>query len=304
MRNSFISRLSLERSKNKKVFLLTGDLGFSVLESFEKKFQNSFINVGIAEQNMISIAAGLALEKFKVFTYSIVNFTTSRCHEQIKNDICYHNLDVTITAVGAGFPYGSQGYTHHGIEDITIMRVLPNMTIYNPADRFELEFCFNEIINNEGAKYLRLARGGEPVVHHRKITTKKKSIIVKKPETTNILCSGTILKNCLDAANELVKENKNIGLISCPIISNKIEKYLIKILTKSKVIVTVEEHSKSGGFGSFIGEIINRNKLKCELIILGVETNNYSLIGSQEYLRNKNKIDTKSIIKILKSCYK
>ena len=304
MRNSFVSRLGLERSKNKKIFLLTGDLGFSVLESFEKKFQNSFINVGIAEQNMISIAAGLALEKFKVFTYSIVNFTTSRCHEQIKNDICYHNLDVTITAVGAGFPYGSQGYTHHGIEDITIMRVLPNMTIYNPADKFELEFCFNEIINNKSPKYLRLARGGEPLVHHRKITTKKKSIIVKKPGTTNILCSGTILKNCLDAANELIEENQNIGLISCPIISNKIEKYLIKILTKSKVIVTVEEHSKLGGFGSFIGEIINRNKLKCELIILGVETNNYSLIGSQEYLRNKNKIDTKSIIKILKSCYK
>ena len=153
MRNLFAESLEKSTKKNKNIFLLTGDLGFSVLDNYQRNFPDNFINVGVAEQNMMGVAAGLAMMGKKVFTYSIANFATSRCHEQIRNDICYHNLDVTIVAVGGGLPYGNLGYTHHGMEDIAITRVLPNMTVYIPADRHELKFCYEKLLKEKTPKY-------------------------------------------------------------------------------------------------------------------------------------------------------
>ena len=159
MRKEFINNLIGKRKKNKNIYLLTGDLGFSILESYRDKFRTSFINVGIAEQNMVGIATGLSLENKKVYIYSINNFLAFRALEQIRNDICYHNLDIKIVTVGTGFDYGTAGYTHFGIEDISIMRSLPNLVIYCPADPSQLNFLFSEINNYKKPLYLRLGKG-------------------------------------------------------------------------------------------------------------------------------------------------
>jgi len=165
MRTAFIKTLCELAEQDERIWLLCGDLGYSVLEGFSSRFPNRFVNVGVAEQNMTGIAAGLALSGKVVFIYSIANFPVMRCLEQIRNDVCYHNLNVKIVTVGGGLTYGSLGYTHHGVEDIAVMRVLPNMTVIAPGDPVEARLATQAILNTPGPCYLRLGKAGEPVVH-------------------------------------------------------------------------------------------------------------------------------------------
>ena len=155
MRNAFIKELIDIAEKDKNVFLLVGDLGFSVVEPFAEKYPDRFLNCGVAEQNMTGIAAGLALEDYKVFTYSIANFNTLRCVEQIRNDICYHNLDVTVVSVGGGLSYGSLGYSHHAIQDIAIMGSMPNISLLLPGDPIETKWCVEYACRNNNPKLRR-----------------------------------------------------------------------------------------------------------------------------------------------------
>ena len=145
MRDAFIKKLALMASSDEKIFLLVGDLGYGVVDDFAKSFPKQFLNAGVAEQNMMGMAAGLAHSGYKVFVYSIANFPTIRCLEQIRNDVCYHNLDVTIVAIGAGFGYGTLGYSHFAIEDLAVLRCLPNLNIYSPGDSYELEVALDQI---------------------------------------------------------------------------------------------------------------------------------------------------------------
>ena len=161
MRDEFLKGLFVEAKKNKKLMLLTADLGFGALDKFKKELPDQYLNIGIAEQNMTSIAAGLAKEGFKVLTYSIANFNTLRCLEQIRNDICYPCLDVTIISTGGGFSYGQLGMSHFAIEDLSIMRSLPNMNIYAPACKEQAGKLPNEITSSSNPKYVRLDKGIE-----------------------------------------------------------------------------------------------------------------------------------------------
>ena len=156
MRKEFISNLVKKRKNNKNIFLLTGDLGFNVLEYYRDKYSNSFINVGIAEQNMVGIATGLSLENKKVYIYSINNFLVFRALEQIRNDICYHNLNVNIVAIGGGFSYGALGISHHATEDISIMRSLPEITVVSPTGLWETEMATKALINKRTEKNVRI----------------------------------------------------------------------------------------------------------------------------------------------------
>ena len=158
MRDQFIKTLLGEVEKNPNIILITGDLGFGVLNEFIKKYPNNFINAGVAEQNMTGIAAGLALEGKKVFTYSIANFPTMRCFEQIRNDVCYHNLDVNIISIGGGFSYGSLGMSHHATEDIAVMRTLPNLDVLSPSGLWEVEQATKFLTRSNGPGFLRLDR--------------------------------------------------------------------------------------------------------------------------------------------------
>lgn len=169
MRNTFIADLTRRAAVDDSIFLVVGDLGFSVIEAFRDRFPDRFLNVGVAEQNMTAVAAGLAREGFKVFTYSIGNFATLRCLEQIRNDVCYHELPVCVTAVGAGFMYGSLGATHHATEDIAALRALPNMRVYAPYSTVSVQAALDDVLEAPGPAYLRLGRLGEEPEHDRTV---------------------------------------------------------------------------------------------------------------------------------------
>ena len=162
MRNTFIKKLTEAAQINSKIVLIVGDLGYSVIEEFQEKFPERFYNAGISEQNMASMAAGLASEGFHVFIYSIANFPTFRCAEQLRNDVGYHNLPVTVVTVGGGLSYGNLGYSHHAVQDFGLMRLFPEFEILSPGDPIETEMCLDYLLNNPGPSYLRLKKAGEP----------------------------------------------------------------------------------------------------------------------------------------------
>ena len=167
MRDTFVKTLLEIAKKDKNVYLITGDLGFGVLKPFWEELPNQIINAGIAEQNMTSIAAGLAMQGKIVYTYSIGNFPTLRCIEQIRNDCAYHNANVKVVCVGGGFVYGSLGMSHHATEDIAMMRALPDVTVMAPGDLVEAEYATKAIYEQQGTCYLRLGRGGEKRIHEK-----------------------------------------------------------------------------------------------------------------------------------------
>ena len=207
MRTAFIQELILQARKNPKIFLVVGDLGFSVVEPFAKEFPDRFLNAGVAEQNMTGVAAGLASEGYHVFTYSIANFPTLRCLEQIRNDVCYHNLPVTVVSVGAGMAYGNLGYSHHAVQDLAIMRTLPNITVFSPADPGETRECVQWLSFNPRPSYLRIGKAGEPDLHSlRGIFDGPLRVCEGRPDAA-IVATGSILKLALDFASEQAPEN-------------------------------------------------------------------------------------------------
>lgn len=165
MRNAFIQELVSLARQHPQIALIVGDLGYSVVEPFADEFPDRFINAGVAEQNMTGLAAGMASEGYHVFTYSIANFPTFRCAEQIRNDVDYHNLPVTIVSVGGGLSYGALGYSHHAVQDLSLMRAMPNMLISAPGDQFEVRACMRYLVQHPQPSYLRLGKAGEPSFH-------------------------------------------------------------------------------------------------------------------------------------------
>ncbi len=302
MRNHLINKITEIAEKDKNIMLVTADLGFSVVENFKNKFPNRYINVGIAEQNMAAVAAGLALEGNTVFIYSIGNFPTLRCIEQIRNDICYHNANVKILAVGSGFAYGTLGMTHHATEDLAIMRALPNMKVFTPCDSISAEAIAEDICKIQGPCYVRLERGGEPIVFN-----KNEQFIIgalkelRKGKGVAIITIGTVINEALKATDELLKENKEISVYSVYSLKPINKEQILKIVENNQYIITVEEHQITGGLGSTIAEIIAENDVKTQLIRLGLHDEFTSVVGNQEYLRDVYKLDSKFIIKKIRS---
>ena len=290
MRTAFIQQLVEEAKVNDKIFLLVGDLGYSVVETFAELFPNRFLNVGIAEQNMTGIASGLAMEGYNVFTYSIGNFPTLRCMEQIRYDVCYHNLSVKIVAVGGGYAYGPLGTSHHTTEDIGMLRVIPNLSVCAPADPIETRKITSMLCQNNNPSYLRLGKAGEPKVHNENLNFNWGEIIkVKSGHKTAVLSTGGLLKYCSDTIEH---QGKDWGLFSIPFIKPLDIITLAQICNEYNEIVTIEEHQKSGGFGSAILESINelRNnsiiKKNPKVRVIAIPDRFIGFAGTQEYLRN------------------
>ena len=302
MRNHLINKITELAEEDKNIILITGDLGFGVLESFQKKFPKRFINAGIAEQNMATVAAGLALEGNKVFIYSIGNFPTLRCIEQIRNDICYHNANVKILAVGSGFAYGTLGMTHHATEDLAIMRALPNMNVFTPCDFVSAEAVAEDLCKIQGPCYVRLERGGEQQVFikdEKFVIGKLKEL--RKGSDIAIIAIGTVINEALKAADALKQQNKNISVYSVYSLKPLDEQEILSIAKKHKYILTIEEHQIVGGLGSTISEIIAENNVNVKIIRLGLNDEFTSVVGNQEYLREIYKIDYKNIIRKIES---
>lgn len=259
MRTNFINQLIEEARRNEKIFLLVGDLGYHVIEPFAEEFPDRFLNVGIAEQNMAGIAAGLAMTGYNVYFYSIGNFPTIRCLEQIRNDIAYHQANVKVVSVGAGYAYGSLGATHQATEEIGALRVLPNMVVATPGDPLEARAITKISASYDGPMYIRLGKAGEKTVHSEDSIDLKIgdicSVITREGNQTAVFACGNILDAALHQLNE---ENLNYDLYSVPFVKPINKEQLINIVkTHPASLITIEEHQKSCGMGSAIVEILN-----------------------------------------------
>ena len=259
MRTNFINQLIEEARRNEKIFLLVGDLGYHVIEPFAEEFPDRFLNVGIAEQNMAGIAAGLAMTGYNVYFYSIGNFPTIRCLEQIRNDIAYHQANVKVVSVGAGYAYGSLGATHQATEEIGALRVLPNMVVATPGDPLEARAITKISASYDGPMYIRLGKAGEKTVHSEDSIDLKIgdicSVITREGNQTAVFACGNILDAALHQINE---ENLNYDLYSVPFVKPINKEQLINIVkTHPAGLITIEEHQKSCGMGAAIVEVLN-----------------------------------------------
>lgn len=298
MRDAFIKTLLEIAIKDKNVYLITGDLGFGVLDKFKTTLPGQYINAGISEQNMTSMAAGMALEGKIVFTYSIGNFPTLRCLEQIRNDCAYHNANVKIVCVGGGFVYGALGMSHHATEDLAIMRALPNVTVLAPGDLTETEQATKAIYHYQGTCYLRLGRGGERRIHQNLESFQiGKAIKVKNGNKIAIFSTGGIFDEVMEASRLLHQKGIQPALFTFPTIKPIDDQTIIDCVQKFDLVVTVEEHNKIGGFGSAVAEIIAENSnRKAKLLRIGINDQYSSIVGSQSYLRGVYKINSEEIM--------
>ena len=256
MRSTFIRELVSAAESNDKIALVVGDLGFGVVEPFATRFPKRFFNAGVAEQNMMGLAAGLASEGFHVFAYSIANFPTFRCAEQIRNDIDYHNLPVTIVAVGGGMAYGNLGYSHHAVQDYALIRTMPNMLIAAPGDPMEVSACMRYLINNPQPSYLRIGKAGEPCIHNEvPIVEPGKWLTIREGKIggNTYLTTGATL----DLVNQLLTQHpelKDYAHYSMPLWSMKVKNSQAQEIENYNNIITVEDHLMDGGFGSWLLE--------------------------------------------------
>jgi len=298
MRNHVINEISLLAEQNSDILLVTADLGFHVIESFRDRHPDRFINVGISEQSMASLAAGLALEGNTVFIYSIGNFPTLRCIEQIRNDICYHNADVKIISVGGGFAYGTLGMTHHATEDIAMMRALPNMRVYAPADRIEAIACLHDSMRFKSPAFIRLAKGNEPCIWGEAQISEVEKLLPYHAAGTdvNIITVGTALQEGIELQRRLAERGYSTGVFSAPTVK-PLDKETVCFLAKnSRLLVTIEEHTVNGGLGGTVAEAISMIREKHAVLYrAGLQDTYTSVVGSQSFLREYYGISASAI---------
>ena len=301
MRDAFASELFKLAKSNKDVMFITADLGFGVFDEFAKAMPNQYVNVGVAEQNMIGLATGLGLEGKRIFVYSIGNFVSFRCLEQIRNDAAYHEIDLTIVCSGGGFNYGPLGMSHHTTEDIAVMRAIPNITVVVPSTAWEAKHATQKLGKHKGVSYLRIEKGGDnyPPFKNSKFELGK-HIVHRYGKDVCIITAGSIINECIEAAGKLEKSNISCKIISMHTIKPIDEKVILKTAKNFKNIITVEEHNCLGGLGGAVAEVLVKSKFVRNFECVAVNDEFSSIVGNQKYLRNKYKIDSNSIIKTIK----
>jgi transketolase len=289
MRNAFIEELVIAARENPQIALIVGDLGYSVIEPFADEFPDRFINAGVAEQNMTGLAAGLASEGYHVFTYSIANFPTFRCAEQIRNDVDFHKLPVTIVSVGGGLTYGALGYSHHAVQDYALMRSFPNMLIAAPGDPMETRACMRYLIKHPQPSYLRLAKAGESSFH---INVPEVEPGVWLPVVTrrNQEKSGKTLLStggALAIAMQWRETNQfsDYAIASVPLWSQAVKAKQAAQISVAQRVVTMEDHLQDGGFGAWLLEsVANEGGLSERIRIRGLDSLVCGTVGTQTAL--------------------
>jgi len=303
MRNAFNTALIESARNDESIVLLVGDIGFGVFDSFRDEFPDRFFNVGVAEANMVGIAAGLSMSGFKPVVYTIIPFLIMRAFEQIRVDLCIQNLPVILVGVGGGLVYDTLGPTHHAIEDLSIMRSLPNMHVLTPCDPSEVKLSFNDSFSHRGPTYIRLGRGGEKNLLTEDLIKNRlpeKINVIKNGKEVLFISCGPILEETM-AALDLLSSDFNCGLINIhslkPLDKNSIKDQI----SLYNFIVTIEEHSIIGGIGSAIAEIIAQSSSNSRQLIIGIPDVITTEIGKREYLLGHHNIDAKSIANRVKS---
>ncbi len=297
MRDAFMAALTEQAQQDSRVNLIIADIGFKVVDDFVAKMPDQFLNVGIAEQAMIGVAAGMASLGKRPIAYSLGNFPTIRCLEQIRNDLCYHDLNVTVVSVGAGLAYGTLGYTHHAVEDIALMRALPNMKVYSPADALECRAVVELLPTTPGPKYIRLGKNREPRIHEvQPDLSAGAPVLVREGSDVTLMVVGPIVTQAIEAAQELAKQGISVRLLTCPVIKPLNITAIRDAATGTAGIVTLEEHTLMGGFGSAVLEALAVHGWRIPVLPLALDDAAASTVGSQEYLREQNGLATHSVI--------
>lgn len=301
MRTTFIDTLCQVAVDDPRVWLLTADLGYSVLERFAQRFPDRYVNVGVAEQNLTGVAAGLAASGKVVFTYSIANFPTLRCLEQTRNDVCYHNLNVKVVAVGGGYSYGTAGYTHHAVEDLAVMRILPNMTVVAPGDPVEVGLAVAELARHSGPAYLRLGKGREPLVYSDTPSFQLgKAIEVRAGHDVTLISTGGMLSVAVEAAEILARQNVQTRILSMHTLQPLDAEAVLCAARETRHLITIEEH-RMGGLFSAVAEVLVPYEGHAPVRGINLAGCLPSLAGSQKDLRKQFGLDSRSLVKTVLS---
>jgi len=288
MRDAFVKKLTEAAADDPGIMLLVGDLGFGVVADFGGAYPRQFLNCGVAEQSMVGVAAGMAASGRRPFVYSIANFPTLRPLEQIRNDVCYHGLGVTIVSVGAGLAYGSLGYTHHAVEDISILRSLPGMRVHSPADAMECRAAVDEILADPSPAYLRLGKNKEPLMHDAPPDLSRgEPIVVREGTDVTVLVAGPVIVQALEVADLLAETGLSVRVVSCPVIKPLNAEAVRAAAEGTAGIVTLEEHTVMGGFGSAVLEAFAVRGWRTPILPLGLADAATHIIGGQEWLRER-----------------
>lgn len=289
MRTAFIQALVAQAEVNPRIFLVNGDLGFEVLEPFVEKFPQRYVNVGVAEQNMIAVAAGLALEGQVPVAYSIATFAAFRAYEFTRNDVCFQNLNVKIVGVGAGLSYPQYAATHQAIDDVAALRALPNLVILNPGDPMEARLATAAMLAHVGPVYLRIGKKGEPIVHAAEFPfVIGRAVTVRDGRDVTLLATGPILAHAHAAVRMLDQRGVSVRLVSFPTVKPLDEELVRQVARRSRLLVTLEEGMISGGFGSAVAEVIAEEKVpQLTFRRFGLPNRYPSEIGSQAYVRER-----------------
>ncbi len=296
MRDAFVEQLEISAENDSELMFLTADLGFGVFQNFESRFPDQYLNVGIAEQLMAGVSAGLALSGKKVVMYSIGNFPTLRCLEQIRNDQAYHDTNVTIVASGGGFTYGQLGMSHHATEDLAIMRALPGVDVCAPGTLFETKELAKELFTRDRVGYLRLEKFAFSEDQDIPFEFGKLRPLLNGQDIA-IIAIGGVVSEAMAAASELEKAGVSASVISCHTLKPFDATSLLEILSSVRGLVTVEEHSLIGGLASTIADVLITENLNLPIARLGLKDEYCGKVGDQAYLRKHNGIDSENIAK-------
>ncbi len=306
MRDEFIKSLTSLATNDKDIVLLTADLGFGIFEDFESRFPGQYFNVGVSEQNMTGLATGLSLEGKKVVTYSLANFPILRCLEQIRNDACYHNANITIVGSGGGFSYGALGMSHHATEDLAILRALPGMKVIAPCTAWEAGKATSSLINSGGVGYLRIDKTSAKDDSEDKKFILGKARRHREGSDLTLIAIGGILKDVNAAAFKLESHGISVRVLGIHTLKPIDEVEILSAASETGGIVTIEEHNKDGGLAGAVAEVCMDNGVfPKNFARIGLDNMYSSIVGSQQYLKSYYKMDMKAIVdlvlKILKN---
>lgn len=302
MRTAFANYLCEQAAADERIFLLTADLGWSVLEPFATAFPRRFLNVGVAEQNMLGIAAGLAREGYVPFVYSIATFASMRGYEQLRNGAILHRLPVRVVGIGGGFSYGHAGPTHHALEDLAIHRAQPGVVVIAPADNAQTRQALASVANLPGPVYFRIDKAELP-----DLPTLGGRFALDRPELVRpghdvlYLATGSLVHTALKAAGQLERQGISAGVAVQAHLSFRASPQLCRLLQEYAHVITVEEGSPVGGLGSLAAEAIAEQALPCRLSMQGVKTSFLKETGSTEYLRGRHGLDAASLAAVART---
>jgi transketolase len=297
MRNAFAAEMTELAERDPRVVLLMGDIGNRLFDDYKARTPERFLNAGVAEANMVGVAAGMAMCGLRPVVYTITPFVTTRCLEQIRVDVCYHHQPVTIVGVGAGLSYASLGATHHSLEDIAFLRAIPEMTVICPADANEVRAALRATRDHDGPVYMRMGKKGEPLVHDDVPEFEVgKGITLREGSDVCLLATGNIVPTALEAATLLEGRGLSVQVVSLHTVKPLDQQLLADAFSSKRVVATVEEHSTIGGLGSAVAEwLADRGTQQASLVRIGTGDWFLHEATEQEHARERYGIDAESI---------